>query len=94
MIAERLVTADSGNWIKLLEQEGLWVMEVLNWQEMKNEEAYQVLKMEQEIVVDKKQLITTRCPVRINGKRIYSQKGAPKLGQHTESIKEELIKAL
>ena len=69
-------------------------MEVLNWQQMKNEQAYQVLKMEQEIVVGQQKMITTRCPVRINGKPIYSPKAAPKLGQHTQTIKEELIKEL
>ena len=94
MIAGRLINDESHYWIELLEREGLWVMEVLNWQQMQNEEAYRVLKMEQEVMVGNKKIITTRCPLRINGKRLFSQKGAPKPGQHTQTIKEELIKEM
>ena len=38
-----------------------------------------------------KTFITTRCPIRINGERIFSAKGAPQLGEHTEQIKAEFL---
>jgi CoA:oxalate CoA-transferase len=94
LLAEHLVTGPSQKWISMLETEGVWVMEVMNWQQMKENEAYRVLKMEQEIKVADSRFTTTRCPVRINGQKIYSSKGAPGLGEHTKIIKEELIKEL
>jgi hypothetical protein len=35
-------------------------------------------------------IITTRCPIRINGKILKSETGAPKLGQHNQQILEEM----
>ena len=35
------------------------------------------------------QLKTTRCPIRFNGKPLRASKGAPLLGEHTQSIIQE-----
>jgi crotonobetainyl-CoA:carnitine CoA-transferase CaiB-like acyl-CoA transferase len=40
--------------------------------------------------VEGQKIITTRCPIRIDGERLYSNKPAPKLGEHNESILREL----
>jgi crotonobetainyl-CoA:carnitine CoA-transferase CaiB-like acyl-CoA transferase len=34
---------------------------------------------------------TTRCPIRIDGQRLYSEKGSPDLGEDTNRITTELI---
>ena len=34
---------------------------------------------------------TTRCPIRIDGQRLYSEKGSPDLGEDTDRITMELI---
>ncbi|HMR84817.1 MAG TPA: CoA transferase, partial [Niabella sp.] len=34
---------------------------------------------------------TTGCPIRINGKKMISDRPAPLLGQHTEKIKGEFL---
>jgi CoA:oxalate CoA-transferase len=65
---------------------------VLDWERLTKLEAYKVLQMEQTITTSMgKQITTTRCPIRINGERIFSPKPAPQLGEHTEAIKKELI---
>ncbi len=32
---------------------------------------------------------TTRCPIRIDGRRLYSEQGAPRLGADTDAIARE-----
>ena len=66
-------------------------MEVNDWNEMMDQDAYKVLQMEQDILVNGKKLTTTRCPIRINGERLFSIKPAPKLGEHQKIIQQELI---
>lgn len=34
---------------------------------------------------------TTRCPIRIDGQRLYSEEGSPDLGEDTDRITTELI---
>ncbi len=79
------------HWLARLQQHGIWSMQVLNWQEMTKHEAYKVLQMEQAIRVGEKEMTTTRCPIRINGERLFSDRRAPKLGEQTETIKTELL---
>lgn len=86
------LTHESAHWLALLQQEGLWAMEVLDWHKMTSLEAYQQLDMEQVIRVAGKEITTTRCPIRINGEKLVSQKPAPQLGQHNEKIYRDFIK--
>ena len=78
-------------WLALLQEEGLWAMEVFDWEKMMNHPAYKALQMEQSFSVEGKNFITTRCPIRINGERLYADKRAPKLGEHTAKIIKEVI---
>jgi crotonobetainyl-CoA:carnitine CoA-transferase CaiB-like acyl-CoA transferase len=89
LLAEHLSKSTSGYWIERLHECDLWAMEVLDWEKMSEHEAYKVLKMEQTIHADNKDIITTRCPIKINGERLYSDKPAPKLGEHKELVLEE-----
>lgn len=91
IINEHLSQQPASYWIDKLHHHGIWAMEVLDWLQMKNEEAYQVLKMEQTVGSDGKQFVTTRCPIRINGKNLLSGQPAPLLGEQTKNIKAELI---
>jgi crotonobetainyl-CoA:carnitine CoA-transferase CaiB-like acyl-CoA transferase len=61
---------------------------------MTNSEAYQCLKMEQEVKTNGHTITTTRCPIRINGKRLLSYKPAPQLGEHNEQLYNEIINEL
>lgn len=90
-IATLLATKPTAYWLQKLQARGLWAMEVLNWQQMREHDAYKALEMEQTVHALGKDFVTTRCPVRIDGQRFTSSRPAPQLGEHRERIIEELI---
>lgn len=81
-LADHLSQNTTRHWLTRLQEEGLWAMEVLDWEKMMDHQAYKSLGMEQVILVDGREIRTTRCPIRINGRRLVSAKPAPRLGQH------------
>jgi crotonobetainyl-CoA:carnitine CoA-transferase CaiB-like acyl-CoA transferase len=89
-INRHLATQPAKHWTGKLQQHGIWSTEVLNWLQMKEEDAYKVLEMEQTIGANGKKFITTRCPIRINGEKIVSEKPAPSLGEQNEKVLTEL----
>jgi crotonobetainyl-CoA:carnitine CoA-transferase CaiB-like acyl-CoA transferase len=91
ILAEHLSFETTGYWLTHLQQDGLWAMEVFDWEQMMNHEAYKSLQMEQTLNVEGKEIITTRCPIKINGERLYSDKPAPKLGEHNERVMREVV---
>lgn len=91
LLGSHLLEASTAHWLSLLQQHGLWAMEVNDWHEMTQTEAYQVLQMEQVLQVNDKLFTTTRCPIRIDGERIFSSKPAPELGEHQLQIQRDLI---
>ena len=89
ILAACFVSGSSSHWIEQLHESGLWAIEVFDWEQMMNHDAYNVLQMEQEINVNGKKIKTTRCPIRINGERLHADKAAPKLGEHNKHVMEE-----
>jgi crotonobetainyl-CoA:carnitine CoA-transferase CaiB-like acyl-CoA transferase len=91
ILSAHLATQNTAYWIECLHGYNLWAMEVLNWRQMSEEPAYQLLQAEQTIQTKKGAFKTTRCPIRINGKKLFAEKPAPQLGEHTNMIKGELM---
>jgi CoA:oxalate CoA-transferase len=91
ILKDHLIAQDSTYWLEKLHVNGLWAMEVLDWKKMTEHEAYQCLQMEQTLKLGDKQIVTTRCPIRVNGERLFSDKPAPVLGEHNEKIKQDFI---
>ncbi|MFV0607341.1 MAG: CaiB/BaiF CoA transferase family protein [Niabella sp.] len=92
IIADKLLQHTTAYWLKKLQQYNLWVSEVLDWNEMTKKEGYQVLQMEQDLhLPNQSALKTTRCPIVINGEKLYSSKPAPVLGEQNEIIKKEML---
>ena len=91
LISEHLARHEASYWLTKLHTQGIWAMEVLDWKQMKREHAYEALGMEQTVGSGSNQFITTRCPIRLNGKRLLSSKAAPRLGEHNDKIKAELL---
>lgn len=80
----------TAEWLSVLEPKGIWCGEVLNYQQLVEQEGYKVMEMEQKVVLpDGKSLTTSRCPIRINGAKLFSDKAAPKAGVDTPLIKKE-----
>ncbi|MEO6230523.1 MAG: CaiB/BaiF CoA-transferase family protein [Ferruginibacter sp.] len=92
ILKDYLITQPTSYWMKLLQAKDLWAMEVYNWLQMTSHAAYKVLQMEQTIKSGDKEIITTRCPIRINRERIFSDKAAPALGAHNEVVFNDFIK--
>jgi len=92
-LAKHLSSQSTNYWLSRLQQDGLWAMEVFDWEKMMNHDAYRCLQMEQALNVDGKEIITTRCPIRINGERLFSDKRAPKLGEHNEKVMTDIVNA-
>jgi CoA:oxalate CoA-transferase len=84
ILATFLSSETASHWLHLLQANDLWAMEVLDWDAMKKNNAYQILQMEQILKTDHKDIITTRCPIKINGQKLVSQKSAPKIGNTIE----------
>jgi CoA:oxalate CoA-transferase len=91
VLAKHLLTQPSAYWLQKLHERDLWAMEVLDWERLTKHEAYACLQMEQTLNTHGKSITTTRCPIRINGERIFSPKPAPQLGEDNKKILDELI---
>jgi len=93
ILADHIITQKTKHWLAALQEQDLWAMEVLDWEDMLQHEAYKILEMEQVIYAGDEKIFTTRCPIRINGQKLYADKPAPQLGEHTEKIKKDLLVA-
>lgn len=94
VIADQMLLHPTSVWMESFIGMNIWAMPVMNWNELINHDAYKVLKMEQEFLTTKgEQLKTTRCPIRLDGKILKSQKRAPVLGEHTQAITKEFLKS-
>ncbi|WEG11731.1 CaiB/BaiF CoA-transferase family protein [Pullulanibacillus sp. KACC 23026] len=90
LLVEHLRTKTTKEWVERLESANYWCSEVLQWNQLIDHEGFKVLDMLQDISrFSENELITTRCPIRINNQLLKSSKWAPKLGEDTENIKLE-----
>jgi crotonobetainyl-CoA:carnitine CoA-transferase CaiB-like acyl-CoA transferase len=89
-IAARLIEDSNEYWLGRLSEYKLWVMPVLNWKQLREEPAYQSLKMEQELTTSSGQTVrAVRGAIHIDGQPLYSSLSAPILGENTEAINKE-----
>jgi CoA:oxalate CoA-transferase len=60
---------------------------VMDYDGLVQQEGYKILNMEVTVKTSKGlEVTTTRCPIRVDGKLLISDKGAPQLGEHNETI--------
>lgn len=90
ILADQIKNKTTAEWLDILESKGIWCSEVLTYKESLQHEGYLALGMKQEVTLpDGSTLSTTRCPIRINGKKLYSDKAAPRPGAQTEEINQQ-----
>lgn len=92
IFVEHLKTSTTEHWLSILEAHDIWCADVLTWPQLFAHDAFKALKMVQ--TVSRGQGIdmqATRCPIRIDGEVFLSPKGAPRLGEDTESLKREFL---
>lgn len=86
ILADHLVTAPTKKWLDVLEAADFWAGKVNNIEEVVNDPALSA-EMFQDVVRKNGTVVkTTRTPLRINGEPVFSSKGAPVLGEDTDSI--------
>jgi len=87
ILATHLINETAEHWLTILEKADVWCAPVLNYDRLMKEEGYRVLNMEITVKTSKGLSVkTTRCPIRVDGKLLVSDKGAPFLGEHNEEI--------
>lgn len=90
IIAEKIATGTIAEWLAILEPADIWCAKVLSWPELMESEGFRVLDMLQTVErEDNVSILTTRSPLRVNGKRPKVSRAAPRIGEHSEKIAEE-----
>jgi len=89
-LAETFKQQNTSNWVNLLESNGIWCAEVLNYQTATALSTYKNLEIEQQLDLGNgKSIKTTVSPIRLDKRKLFASKAAPKLGFDTESINRE-----
>ncbi len=89
-LVQHLQARPTADWLNMLEAADYWCADVLTWPRLIEHEAFQVLQMTQTVQrPNGATLETTRCPIRIDGARLTSPIGAPKVGEHNQEIARE-----
>jgi CoA:oxalate CoA-transferase len=89
-IAARLKEHTTEHWLKILDAADIWCAEVLDWPKVFASEAFREIDMVQTLTDGQGiEVLTTRCPIRLDRKVVKSSQLAPGVGQHTEAIQKE-----
>jgi CoA:oxalate CoA-transferase len=89
-IANRVKQHTTEHWLEVLNAADIWCAEVLDWPKLLGSEAFEQLAMVQTLKDGHGiEVLTTRCAIRLDQGILTSERLAPKVGQHTEAIREE-----
>ena len=90
IIAQRLKQHSTEQWLEILNAADIWCAEVLDWPKLCATEAFRQLAMVQTLGdASGIEVLTTRIPIRLDGDLLTSERLAPRVGQHTETIQQE-----
>jgi crotonobetainyl-CoA:carnitine CoA-transferase CaiB-like acyl-CoA transferase len=78
-------------WLNILEPAGYWCADVFNYTRLLTHPGYEALAMDQVVrLTSGRELHTLRCPIRIDGERLFSSVSAPRLGNANRAIDEAI----
>jgi CoA:oxalate CoA-transferase len=87
ILAQHLLSHTTDHWLSILQPADIWCAKVMDYEDLMRQVGYKVLDMELKVRTSNGLSVrTTRCPIRIDGKIVVSDKGAPGLGEHNELI--------
>ena len=90
IIAKHLRFGKTEEWVSILESGGYWCAPVLNIEQFSSHPGFTALDLTQSIRrPGGRELWTTRCPIRVDGGILKSNKWAPRLGEDTERLNQE-----
>ena len=85
IIAEHLLGQTTAHWLSILEPADVWCADVYTWDKLMVTEAFESLKMTQEVSrPNGTTLETTCCPILIDGERPCGGPAAPTVGQDND----------
>ena len=91
LLAVHLKTQTTAHWLGILEPADVWCSDVLTWERLLEHDGFKLLNMTQRVTRGNgASMVTTRCPVRVDGEILLSGLGAPKIGEHNHQILESL----
>jgi CoA:oxalate CoA-transferase len=87
ILAAHLKTQGTAHWLSILEPEGVWAAQVLDWPALSAHAGFAALDAVQTVAAeDGAEMQTTRCPIRIDGEVLTSPRAGPRLGADTAAI--------
>ena len=87
LLAQKIKEKTTAELIEKLGSQGIWCSEVYTYEQTLQHEGYKILRMQQDVnLPDGDCITTTRCPIRINSERLYSNVAAPRPGAQTDQI--------
>lgn len=87
VLARHLAQGTTAHWLKGLVAADYWCAPVLRWTELLQHEAFRTLDFIQGVVRDNgATLRTTRCPIRLDGERLFALRAAPRVGEHNDWV--------
>src|SRR5678816_732383 len=90
ILATHLCKNTSQHWLNVLEKADIWCAPVMDYDTMVNEQGYRAINMEVTVKTSNGLVIkTTRCPLRVDGSLLISDRGAPSLGEHNKEIEKQ-----
>jgi CoA:oxalate CoA-transferase len=96
LLAAHFALETTDHWLEILDAADVWCAPVLTLEQLVVHEGFAAIEMmqrvrrEASIVGDEDvSLLTTRSPLRIDGERLLTQRAAPRLGEHTEAVRQE-----
>jgi crotonobetainyl-CoA:carnitine CoA-transferase CaiB-like acyl-CoA transferase len=90
ILAGHLKTQTTAHWLSILDPADVWCSDVFTWPQLLAHEGFKVLDMIQLVSRDNgASLLTTRCPIRVDGQIYKSSRGAPRIGEHTDQLAQE-----
>lgn len=93
ILAAHLKTRGTAEWLAILEAADYWCADIFGYKQLMAHDGFAALGMDQVVRrPNGAQLRTLRCPIRIDGERLYSDVMAPALGNATASVERELAK--
>lgn len=92
ILVTHLKTRTTGAWLDRLEPADYWCADVYTWDRLLEHDGFKTLNMIQEVTrPGTPSLQMTRCPIRINGTLLESDKWAPRIGEDNERLDKEFL---
>lgn len=95
LLAAHFALETTDHWLAILDPADVWCAPVLTLEQLVEHDGFAAIGMTQQISRDpigaepRVTLTTTRSPLRIDGEPLTGSRPAPRLGQHTESVRAE-----